>query len=80
MDEEGVHDSFNQLIAEQSQNGGLSDAYELQQLQRQLDEEGQGTMCVWQLTVACLRVEGWFYTRAGYYVILILIQDIRRVG
>ncbi|GLD60919.1 transmembrane channel-like protein 6 [Lates japonicus] len=41
VDEEGVHDSFNQLIAEQSQNGGLSDAYELQQLQRQLDEEGQ---------------------------------------
>lgn len=40
-DEEGVHDSFNQLIAEQSQNGGQSDAYELQQLQRELDEEGR---------------------------------------
>ncbi|XP_042340986.1 transmembrane channel-like protein 6b [Plectropomus leopardus] len=39
IDEEGVHDSFSQLIAEQSQNGGLSDALELQQLQRQLDEE-----------------------------------------
>lgn len=45
MDEEGVHDSFNQLIAEQSQNGGLSDAFELQQLQRDLDEEGRGTLC-----------------------------------
>uniref|UniRef100_A0A8D2ZXQ5 Transmembrane channel-like protein n=1 Tax=Scophthalmus maximus TaxID=52904 RepID=A0A8D2ZXQ5_SCOMX len=45
VDEEGVHDSFNQLIAEQSRNGGLSDglcdAYELQQLQRELDEEGR---------------------------------------
>ncbi|XP_032396588.1 transmembrane channel-like protein 6b [Etheostoma spectabile] len=38
-DEEGVHDSFSLLIAEQSQDGGLSDAFELQQLQRQLDEE-----------------------------------------
>lgn len=43
MDEEGVHDSFNQLIAEQSQNGGPSEAFELQQLQRDLDEEGRGT-------------------------------------
>lgn len=41
IDEEGVHDSFNQLIAEQSQNGGLSGAFELQQLQKELDEEGQ---------------------------------------
>ncbi|XP_040001994.1 transmembrane channel-like protein 6b [Xiphias gladius] len=41
LDEEGVHDSFNQLIAEQCQNGGLSDAYELQELQRELDEEGR---------------------------------------
>uniref|UniRef100_UPI0037E7A3C4 transmembrane channel-like protein 6b n=1 Tax=Semicossyphus pulcher TaxID=241346 RepID=UPI0037E7A3C4 len=41
VDEEGVHDSFSQLIAEQSQNGGLSDAYELQRLQRELDEEGR---------------------------------------
>ncbi|KAM7008992.1 transmembrane channel-like protein 6b [Tautogolabrus adspersus] len=41
IDEDGVHDSFNQLIAEQSQNGGLPDAFELQQLQRDLDEEGR---------------------------------------
>ncbi|XP_035856715.1 transmembrane channel-like protein 6b [Sander lucioperca] len=47
VDEEGVHDSFSQLIAEQSQNGGLSDAIELQQLQRQLDEEDRDN-------VACL--------------------------
>lgn len=40
LDEEVVHDSFNQLIAEQSQNG-LSDAMELQQLQRELDEESR---------------------------------------
>lgn len=40
VDEEGVHDSFNQLIAEQSQNGGL-DAFELQELQRELNEEGR---------------------------------------
>lgn len=46
MDEEGVHDSFNQLIAEQSQNGGLSDAFELQRLQRELDEESRGTLCL----------------------------------
>ncbi|XP_029950675.1 transmembrane channel-like protein 6b [Salarias fasciatus] len=38
-DEEGVHDSFSQLIAEQSQNGGPADAYELQRLQRDLDED-----------------------------------------
>ncbi|XP_065809228.1 transmembrane channel-like protein 6b [Labrus bergylta] len=41
IDEEGVHDSFTQLIAEQSQNGGQPDAIELQQLQRELDEEGR---------------------------------------
>nr|XP_057947096.1 transmembrane channel-like protein 6b isoform X2 [Doryrhamphus excisus] len=40
-DEEGVHDSFNQLIAEQTYNGGLGDAFELQQLQKELDEESQ---------------------------------------
>ena len=46
IDEEGVHDSFSQLIAEQSQNGGASDsdAFELQELQRQLDEEERGTL------------------------------------
>ncbi|XP_069561145.1 transmembrane channel-like protein 6b [Brachyistius frenatus] len=38
-DEDGIHDSFNQLIAEQSENGGLSEAFELQELQRELDEE-----------------------------------------
>ncbi|XP_070683893.1 transmembrane channel-like protein 6b [Pempheris klunzingeri] len=41
VDEDGVHDSFSQLIAEQSQNEGLSDALELQQLQRDLDEESR---------------------------------------
>ncbi|XP_053191813.1 transmembrane channel-like protein 6b [Scomber japonicus] len=40
VDEEGVHDSFNQLIAEQSQSGE-SEAIELQQLQRELEEEGR---------------------------------------
>ncbi len=45
VDEDGVHDSFNQLIAEQSQNGVVSDAYELQELQREL-EEGRGTVCL----------------------------------
>lgn len=44
VDEDGVHDSFNQLIAEQSQDEGLYDAFELQQLQKDLDEEGQGTV------------------------------------
>lgn len=39
MDEEGVHDSFSRLIAEQRDHGGASDAVELQQLQRQLHEE-----------------------------------------
>lgn len=37
VDEAGVHDSFHQLIQEQSQN--VSEAYELQQLQRELEEE-----------------------------------------
>nr|XP_020451787.1 transmembrane channel-like protein 6 [Monopterus albus]XP_020451788.1 transmembrane channel-like protein 6 [Monopterus albus] len=41
VNEDTVHDSFSQLIAEQSDNEGLSDAFELQQLQRDLDEEGQ---------------------------------------
>lgn len=44
VDEEGVHDSFNQLIAEQSQSDGLPDALELQQLQTDLDDEGRGTL------------------------------------
>ncbi|XP_056265425.1 transmembrane channel-like protein 6b isoform X2 [Pseudoliparis swirei] len=39
VDEDVVHDSFSQLIAEQSQSGGPSDAFELRQLQRRLDEE-----------------------------------------
>ncbi|KAK9539765.1 hypothetical protein VZT92_002266 [Zoarces viviparus] len=39
VDEEGVHDSFSQLIEEQSQNEGPPDAFELQQLQGRLDEE-----------------------------------------
>lgn len=42
LDEECVHHSFNQLIAEQSQNGRPDDAYELQQLQRELDDESRG--------------------------------------
>ncbi|XP_068176894.1 transmembrane channel-like protein 6b [Antennarius striatus] len=40
-DEEGVHDSFSQLIAEQTQNGGPSEALELQRLQSELHEENQ---------------------------------------
>ncbi|XP_037135879.1 transmembrane channel-like protein 6b [Syngnathus acus] len=40
-DEEGVHDSFHQLIAEQIHNGGLDDAFELQQLQKELDDESR---------------------------------------
>lgn len=41
-DEEGVHDSFQQLIAEHSDNGAASSALELQQLQSDLDEESRG--------------------------------------
>ncbi|XP_077381151.1 transmembrane channel-like protein 6b [Festucalex cinctus] len=40
-DEEGVHDSFHQLIAEQLHNGDLGEAFELQQLQTELEEESQ---------------------------------------
>ncbi|XP_019744663.1 transmembrane channel-like protein 6b [Hippocampus comes] len=47
-DEEGVHDSFHQLIAEQIHNGGLGEAFELQQLQKELDEESRD--CVAQLS------------------------------
>lgn len=54
MDEDGVHDSFNQLIAEQSQNGGL-DAFELQEIQRELDEEGRG-FCLFLCTFTLLCV------------------------
>lgn len=43
-DEEGVHDSFQQLIAEHSDNGAASSALELQQLQSDLDEESRGTV------------------------------------
>lgn len=42
VDEDAVHHSFNQLIAEHSQNGAPSEALELQQLQRELSEESQG--------------------------------------
>ncbi|XP_034044354.1 transmembrane channel-like protein 6b [Thalassophryne amazonica] len=38
-DEDGVHDSFSQLIAEQSRNGGLPDAFELHLLP-ELEEDG----------------------------------------
>lgn len=41
-DEEGVHDSFQQLIAEHRDNGAASSALELQQLQSDLDEESRG--------------------------------------
>ncbi|XP_007570222.1 transmembrane channel-like protein 6b isoform X1 [Poecilia formosa] len=40
-DENVVHDSFSQLIAEQSQNEGLSDAIELQHLQGNPDDKGR---------------------------------------
>lgn len=44
LDEETVHDSFNQLIAEQTQHGGgESEAFELQRLQRDLDDESRGS-------------------------------------
>ncbi|XP_077461590.1 transmembrane channel-like protein 6b [Stigmatopora argus] len=43
-DEEGVHDSFHQLLAEQFQTGDLGEAFELQQLQGELDEEGQDSV------------------------------------
>lgn len=43
-DEEGVHDSFNQLIAEQSQNEEISDISDQEPLERrELDMEDQGT-------------------------------------
>lgn len=42
LDEDAVHDSFNQLIKEHSQIGAPSEAFELQELQRQLSEESQG--------------------------------------
>lgn len=42
MDEDAVHDSFNQLIAEHSRNRAPSEAFELQQLDRELTEESQG--------------------------------------
>uniref|UniRef100_A0A671TLM9 Transmembrane channel-like protein n=1 Tax=Sparus aurata TaxID=8175 RepID=A0A671TLM9_SPAAU len=56
VDEEGVHDSFNQLIAEQSQNGGPSEAFELQQLQRDLDEEGRDSLIAERWSSATLKV------------------------
>ncbi|XP_076001693.1 transmembrane channel-like protein 6b [Genypterus blacodes] len=44
VDEEGVHDSFHQLIAEQTQNEARAEAFELQQLQRELDEEARDSV------------------------------------
>lgn len=44
LDEDAVHDSFNQLIAEHGQIGAPSEAFELQELQRQLSEESQGIL------------------------------------
>ncbi|KAM9792632.1 LOW QUALITY PROTEIN: transmembrane channel-like protein 6b [Neosynchiropus ocellatus] len=41
VDEDGVHDSFHQLIAEQTHRGGRSDAYELQLLQEDLEQENE---------------------------------------
>ncbi|XP_053713644.1 transmembrane channel-like protein 6 isoform X1 [Synchiropus splendidus] len=41
VDEEGVHDSFHQLINEQTQRGARSDAYELQLLQEDLEKENE---------------------------------------
>lgn len=42
LDEEDVHDSFNRIIAENSV--APSDAFELQQLQWALTEEGEGIL------------------------------------
>lgn len=43
-DEEGVHDSFNQLIAEQSQNEEISDIFDQRPpRRREQDKERQGT-------------------------------------
>uniref|UniRef100_A0A3B5M6N3 Transmembrane channel-like protein n=1 Tax=Xiphophorus couchianus TaxID=32473 RepID=A0A3B5M6N3_9TELE len=42
-DEEGVHDSFSQLIAEESQKEGPSDAIELQYQQRNPEDKDRGT-------------------------------------
>lgn len=44
MDEEDVHHSFNQIIAENSQNVAPSEAFELQQLQWELTEEVEGIL------------------------------------
>ncbi|KAM9315222.1 transmembrane channel-like protein 6b [Pholidichthys leucotaenia] len=44
VDEDSVHHSFDQLLAEQSQTVDASDAFELQQIQRDLDKEGQDHM------------------------------------
>ncbi|KAM6972532.1 transmembrane channel-like protein 6b [Aplochiton taeniatus] len=43
-DEEGVHDSFCRLIAEQSHSDSFSETLELQELQRELDEEGRDSV------------------------------------
>ncbi|XP_061625842.1 transmembrane channel-like protein 6b isoform X2 [Phyllopteryx taeniolatus] len=40
-DEEGVHDSFHQLVAEQIHNEDLGEAFELQQPQKKIDEESR---------------------------------------
>lgn len=42
MDEDAVHHSFNQIIAENSQNGEPPEALELQPVEREQNEQGQG--------------------------------------
>lgn len=57
VDEEGVHDSFQQLIAEHGENG--SNSLEMMEL-RDLDEESRGTVierklhvCVFSVILKC---------------------------
>lgn len=43
LDEESIHQSFSQLIAEQTRNEEESEALELQRLQRDLEDESRGS-------------------------------------
>lgn len=44
LDEDDVQDAFNRIIAENSQSVAPSEAFELQQLEWELTEEGEGIL------------------------------------
>uniref|UniRef100_H2U400 Transmembrane channel-like protein n=1 Tax=Takifugu rubripes TaxID=31033 RepID=H2U400_TAKRU len=71
VDEEDVHHSFNQIIAENSQSVAPSEAFELQQLQWELTEEVEGILvpsCSFKCHSELERCSCRTWERGGYTV------------